>query len=239
MRGLSEGLFTVPHGEIFLKVEGKNYFEDLGEMSDCKIEMSAEMKERYSTRSPGLDLLSTKSKKTTGKFTVTLRQMTGIARALSLMAEVDVMSQTAVQDATETIDMIEGGIYELSARRLLNFSIPNAVADVDYVLDAEAGLVQSLTLTGLTTVTYDAPAISAGHKSGIGNAPTLTGAITIRGTNDEGVKSLTKVWKVRFRPTGGRSFISEEEDAELQLEGDILPDLTKPLKYRYGQEEDL
>ncbi|WP_322893467.1 MULTISPECIES: hypothetical protein [unclassified Yoonia] len=247
MRPLSNELYTIPKAEIFFRKSGQPAFQNLGDADAFTLEIAVEESERYANNRGTRTLVKRTVTQVDASVSMTLVQMTAFARAASMMADAEVMSQAAVQAAEFEETFAIDGIYKTPHLKISNLVFsddvgpldPQPVADVDYVLDADAGIIESITLDGMMTVSYAAAAIDGGHKSGIANNPTLRGEFMIRGVNDEGVRSLVRVWDLEVRPASARALISESDNGTIELSGSAYPVAGKPQGYSIGSEETL
>lgn len=250
MNPLPSSGYVVPKAELFFMKAGTNNLINLGDADDVNIEIAVEEQERYANNIGVRTLVKSTVIETTCTINLTLAQMSAFARAASMMASTDTMSQDAATASTHTITgPVLGGIYKVGKLKLSNVSIvdstdPTPVALVlgtDYIIDLDAGLIELLTdgHTGNLTVTYDAAAITSGHKNGIANNPTLRGEMTIRGVNLDGDKVYAELWDVELRPASARAFISETDFATIELTGKLYRVAGKPAGYEFGQEQTL
>jgi hypothetical protein len=245
MRPLSNELYVVPKAEILFRKSGETAYQNLGDADAVTVEISVEEQERYANNLGVRTLVKRTVTQTDAAVSMTLAQMSNFARAASLMADAETMAQAAAPGATQEIDMAVGGIYKLSHLKVSNVSFADAggavaaVEGVDFILDGDAGLLESVTLSGAMTVTYDAAAITSGHKSGVASNPSLRGELLVRGVNAEGPKSLIRLWDIEIRPASARALISETDFGTVELTGSAYPVAGKPAGYALGEEQTL
>lgn len=236
MRPLSNDLYVVPKAELLFRKAGTDAFVNLGDADAVTIEISVEEQERYANNLGVRTLVKRTVTQTDAAVSMTLAQMSNFARAASLMSDEDTESQAAQTGETFSVTMQESGIYKLPHRMLKNVSIDSAVEGVDYIVDSEAGFIESITLSGAKTVTYDADAITGSFKAGVANNPTLRGEFVVRGVNQEGVKSMLTLHDVEIRPASARAFISETDFGSIELTGSAYPVAGKPAGCELGEE---
>lgn len=237
---LPNDLYSMPTCQILYKMAGSNVYKVLGDAEDVNIEVNVETKDVYSNEYAVRTKIKTIVTQTGATINLTLKQLSGFVRACSLMASEDTMVQAAVIDASVSLSDVEaGGIYKLPHLNVSNVTITGKVEGVDFKVDAEAGFIESITLTGDVTLTYDAAAITSGHQSGIANNPSIRCEIVLRGQNAEGPRSLVQLWDVELRPSSSRNLISSEDNVTVQLTGTCYPVNGKAEGYRIGQEQTL
>lgn len=239
MRPLSQDLVFAPKAELLFRKSGQAHYINLGSADALTVEVTVEETEKYANNRGSRVLLKRGINQTDVAVSMTLAQMSAFARAASVMSDEATMSQVAALDATADLQMTVGGIYKLPHLRVSGVTIAGAVEGVDFIVDSDAGFIESITLTGSKTVTYDAAAISTGHASGIANNGGIRGELVIRGTNDDGVRSMVTLWDVELRPASARALISESEFGTVELTGRCYVDSTKPIGFAFGKEETL
>lgn len=239
MRPLSNDLYTIPKAELLFRPAGKSAFINLGDADAISVEVSVEEQERYANNRGVRTLVKKAVTQTSASVSMTLAQMSSFARAASLMSSEDTMAQAAAVGASEMIVMEVGGIYKLAALKVSNVQVAGATAGVDYVVDADAGLIESITLSGMQDVSYDAAAIVAGHRSGVANNPAIRGELLVRGVNAEGPKSLLRLWDIEIRPASARALISESDWGTVELTGTAYPVAGMAAGYEIGEEQTL
>lgn len=251
---LSNQFYSIPKAQILYKPEGADGYELLGDADDVSIELAVEVTERYTnedgTRKKVLSLVN----QVDATMAMTLVQLTDRNRALSLLGQVNYFTQTAAVDQIFNVTDVEAGkLYKIPAVSLANVTVTDGelvpvsyVLDVNYKIDLVGGTIQILSKpVGAgddLEVEYDQTAIVAGDQKaqiGIAAVTENTGAIIIRGTNEQGPRVQVVLHKVQLRPAGGRNYISETDLDTIELEGDILVDETQPAGLELGYEQRL
>jgi len=230
------GNYAIPKAFVFARFEGQSHFEELGDTDGVEVNVEVERDDRYDNRFGTRRVADSQITSINATLSMTLAQMTGRNRALGVMGSKGSQLQTAATAQTVTFTVAAGQemqAFDIGKLDLANVSVSDgggtAVLGTDYFLDAAAGLIQFKDV-GTYTVTFDCAAITAASnrlKTGIGGNPNLVAEIIIRGTNDNGEKSLVRLWKVRLAPSGARGYVSESERGTIQVEGTLQADAAR------------
>jgi hypothetical protein len=236
-----QGGYVFPKGFIYARFEGQTDIEELGNAETFEINVEVERDElednRFGTS------VTADSQVTSIKTTVsmTLRQMTDRNRALGVMGSVGYLNQEAEEDKVLTFEGAKAGqVFALGGFDLTDISVTDGeavdpatlVAGTDYLVDAKAGLFQTLK-DGDYKVTFSKPAIAAAStkrlKTGIGGNPDIRCELIYVGTNKNGPKPFVKLWDVRLSPAGARGYVSASDRGTIQLSGEAIADGVKAL----------
>lgn len=249
----ASGLITMSMGMVFFKALGAAAYEELGIVEPAEIQCEFEDQSIYDPRTGVRVLAQQNTTKTTVTLNMTLKMFTNRARALAVAGALGFENQGTVTAGTFTVTDVEvGGIYHVGKLNISNTSANDGLTaptsytlGTHYQIDAEAGMVRIIAKPGGAganfVLTYDAAQIQTSEKRlrvGIGNAPDLRGALIFRGTNQIGVRSFIKLHDVQFRPSGGRSLVTEEY-TQIEIQGLAFIDTTQASGEEIGYEQTL
>jgi hypothetical protein len=213
-----------------------------------------EDQEIFDSRTGVRSLADTTTTKTTLTLAATMKMLTGRVRALALASNLNYENQVA-HTTTQVAGLSTvqvGGIVNCEVLNMAIVSVTDTsgspvayTSGTHYEADTEAGLVKVLAHPGgsntAVKVNYTNPAIALTAlrpRIGLANQPDLRGGLIIRGTNQVGVRTLTKLPSVRFRPSGERNYATEDY-VQVEVEGKVLIDSTQAAGEELGYEQTL
>lgn len=217
-------------------------FVRLGDMEAFSIEVSVEEEEVKSNEYPVSQTVDEYETDKTVNVSITLKQLSNVARAASLMGENGTQSQSEELEVVKDFLTVEPGVYSLDAWSVTNVSATDgtgtALAEgVDFRVDRPSGQIEIVTPC---EVTFDKPEITSGFISGIASGSGLRGTIVVRGVNEKGPRSQHVLKSVRLRPSGSRNLVtSDTAPQSLELTGKAFPVTGGDPKYAIGYERDI
>lgn len=217
-------------------------FVRLGDMDSFSIEVSVEEEEVKSNEYPVSQTVDEYETDKTTNVSMTLKQLSNVARAASIMGENGVQQQAEEMQVVKDFLTAEPGTYSLDAWSVENVTAVDdmdaaLVEGTDFKVDKASGMVEIMTPC---TITYDKPAISEGFISGIASGSGLRGMIVVRGVNAKGPRSMHVLKNVRLRPSGGRDLITSDTSPQsVELTGKAFPVSGGDQRYAIGYERDI
>ena len=244
------GNYIVGKGLLYFKELGSTKFEELGDIDGFSLQQEVERLERFSNQYAVRTKTDSRINQQNYTASMQLFQLNARNRAMGLLSDVDYLTQTGATNPTEVISgVVTGGIYKLSAYNITLLSLKDGaaadyVADTNYELDVETGLLSIILPPGSNYAVhafYSKAAIVAADgrlNAGIGSSPNLEGALLFRGVNTVGRAVEVMLHKCRIAPSGERQYISDEYSS-IQIEAEILADSTQAAGFDIGWERDL
>ncbi|MGQ3049852.1 MAG: hypothetical protein ACT6Q8_24245 [Niveispirillum sp.] len=237
---LSSDLYSIPKGQILFRKAGAKSFALLGDADNFSLEVAVERDERYSNEYGTRTLVDTIITQTSATVSMTLLQMSGLIRALSVLGEDSTMTQTATTAQTIDITGVKaGGIVKTPHLAISNVVITGMDAGDDYRVNGPTGTIEFLIDVpgGTTSATYDAAAVTSGHQSGVASGTGLRGTLMFVGTNSKGPKALLMLHDVQLTPAGARAFLSDTDRSSIELTGTAFPIAGQPAGFAIGYEQ--
>lgn len=253
-RTLPNELYTIPKAHLLFRPDGDDDFQLLGDTDEIAIEPTVEEIERFTNEAGIRKLAVTITTQVDATVSFTLAQLSDINRALSLLGEVQELTQTNQVGLTvnRTAPPHEGEIIQLAGMQVENVVVEDGVQTTtytegdDYRVDYSGGFVQLLNVPvgadGDVVITYDTKAVlgADGFKQiPIANKSENRGTLVIRGTNEVGKRVMVTLHDVQLRPSGERNYVSAEEIDTIEIEGRVFRDETQPAGLELGYEQDL
>jgi hypothetical protein len=172
--------------------------------------------------------------------TLTLMQMTDVARAISVAGEIGINSQDAASGQTLTVASGEAGFYSTGDIMISGVTSAGLTEGEDFAVDGPSGMIRIISAqVGPVEFTYDRAAVSNQFITGIASSAGLAGRLEFRGQNEQGVKSGLVLHNVVMTASGERSFLSTDGPGSISVSLEILPHPGKSAPYEYGYEVEL
>lgn len=251
-KALSSDYYVIPKAQILFQPRGEEGFVLLGDADDVEVTIEVTEQERFTNEEGVRKLVKTVVTEVNPTMSMTLVQMTDRNRALSLLGEPTPYTQTAESGVEKVFeDIIIDRIYKLDHTNVDETTIvvtdgaeaETYVAGEHFLLDALTGMIQIIGKPAGADddvkIVYDGLAVVAADglaRIGVASKTENRGTIIIRGTNDVGPKTELTLWDVQIRPAGGRSYVGETDFDNIEIEGRIFVDPTKPSGFNVGQE---
>ena len=252
-RTLPNELYTIPKAHLLFKPAENEDFILLGDTEEITIEPTVEETDVYTNEAGIRQLAITIVTQIEATVSFTLKQLSAINRALSMLGEVQDMTQAASVGLTvsRVAPAHEGEIVRL-AGPAENVVVEDGIQAVvytegtDYRVDYEGGFVQLLNIPagadGDVLITYDAVEILAADGLKLiplANKSENRGTLVIRGTNEVGKRVMVTLHDVQLRPAGERNFVSDTDIDTIEIEGRVFRDETQAQGFELGFERDL
>lgn len=244
----SPDTYVIGRGHVLFRKHGTEAFISLGDVDSFNLSKEVERAERYGKEAGIKTLARSVPIQSSMSCSFTCYQFTNAVRAMAMLGNPDgKRNQSQATGETVTVTAAKAGdIIPLGHAQATNVSVTDAVTSTftegtHYRVDSSAGYVEVVVLPGGSagdlTITYDAPEITDGFKTGFMSDIDLRGEIHIRETQDTGQKYLTKLHSVAISPDGDQELIGDDEFMSITLNGDVEADGTKPAGEEFGTQE--
>lgn len=238
-----QGVFT-PHGEeggINLgDIEALGYTPNLVEI------------ERYTKETAEKTLARTDVIQKDAALSFTLMSLIPEVRAALFMDEPDQMLTQSASTKTVTFaKLVKGRVYATGLRNITITTFEDGmvtpadfVEDTHYRVIAETGHIEWIGTTvadgGVAEISGAAITAESGKQQlGIMASNGIRGKLDLFGSNEIGTPMHIELWDVKLTPSGEVALQGADDYTQVQLQGRVYADGTKPSRFRFGAVTDL
>ena len=226
-------------GELYFQPDGAARARSMGHVDAFSWTPSIEEDDVFAATSGQRQKIATIIKETSVSLSLTLKETTIANMAYAVQGIEKPLLQTAKPGATkEETDVVAGEMIELGALAVTNVTVTDGAAElengVDYVLNAEAGVITALKPRAVFDVAFDIPAIaeSDGRRvvEVLGSQDGISGVFSVIGKNTQGRRFKLSGVRATLKPSGDVAFLSDGSSVQsIELEGSGIANEALPL----------
>lgn len=168
--------------------------------------------------------------------------------ALALLGDSSAYTQTLTTKTGAALGNAKLGLaLDTGAQKIVVTAVKSGattyILGTDYIVDSDAGLITPLASGAIvdgSAITWDGsvPAFTSYQVQALSNG-TIMGAIRFRSSADAvGPRKLVDIWRCAMSPTGALALLGTAF-ADVGLQGECLPDATKPIGQQFARVIDL
>lgn len=205
-------------GELHFQPDGAARSRLMGHIESFTWSLNVEVEEIWSAISGARTKIGERIKEVSAEMSMTLQEASAQNVAYATQGEMVELLQAAITGgAVNATNVVPGEVVDLGALNVSNVAITDGVSPlvdgVDYILNAEVGLITVYTAQAQFDVSFDAPEItSADGRTAINileNQSGISGVFHVIGKNADGKRYAARDLRAILKPSGDLQLLSD------------------------------